>query len=157
MATSAIRLPIDHAVLSQPASSGVSELSFKEKAKETTIKVLKVATSILLTIGAYAALAGAMIGLFIASQNMTFAVEHADKFVLSLISAIGVAAIGSMANPFQLYNQIYKGLFVKDDALLHTASNPRYRQVGDFMDDSQIEMRVIRRRGADEVETSFRF
>jgi hypothetical protein len=144
MATSAIRLPIDHAVLSQPASSGVSELSFKEKAKETTIKVLKVATSILLTIGAYAALAGTMIGLFIASQNMTFAVEHADKFVLSLISAIGKAAIGSMANPFQLYNQIYKGLFVKDDSqLLHAVPNPRLRQVGDFVDDSQIEMRIV--------------
>lgn len=106
-------LAIRGAPIQMPAQEA-EQPNLKEKLKETTIKVLKVVSSILLTVGAYAALAGTMVGLFLATQNISFAIEHADKFITTMISAVGQNALNSMANPFRLYTTIYQALYCRN-------------------------------------------
>lgn len=133
MAALAIRGGLVQVPAQQP-----EQLNLKEKLKETTIKVLKVASSILLTLGAYAALAATMVGLFLATQNVSFAIEHADKFILSMISAVGQNALNSMANPFRLYTTIYQALYCRETP---AAPSSRHSSFDDL--DEAIELASV--------------
>lgn len=122
-----------------------SQVSFKQKTQETIIKTLKVASAVLLTIAAYSALVGAMTGLFLLTQDAHFATEHGGKFVISVISALGVGALSSMSNPFKLYQNIFKSLYSKaQEDSVH--EQIRFESEG-------IELKVLKKRDGEEVTT----
>lgn len=91
----------------EPIVSSVSKQRW-----DLMIKTLKVASSVLLTIAAYTAIAATFSALVVITSVLaTQMPQAACLFLSSLISAIGVSTISSIGNPFKVYSHIYKWMY----------------------------------------------
>lgn len=83
-----------------------------KKVLDTTVKILKVASSAFLTFLAYAAVIAACAGIATAAGAIAlFVPSSANVIIASLTTALGGVTVTSIGSPFKLYNKIYKWLY----------------------------------------------
>lgn len=83
-----------------------------KKVLDTTIKILKVASSAFLTFLAYAAVIAACTTIVLGAGTVAvFMPQQAGLIIASLTTALGGVTVTNIGNPFKLYNKIYNGLY----------------------------------------------